>query len=526
MRRGLRAPGLTTPQPANIPEIHRKRFPDAVFALVQCVNLRRTASKRTRIAASKPYLLVLAFSILLTRPASVRAAQASPDVANSIAEALRSKDYDQALRLAQSSLHTFPNDTKVLTLEGLALSGLGKPNEALGAYNRALKITPDYLPALEGAAQIEYNAGSNDVAVLLKRILKIRRGDPTSHAMLGVIAYQHRDCDEAVQHFRASGQLIFSQRTALEQYGFLVGNGDQSGIVSYGVDINAFAGDLIQNESLVPTRLNPSFGQIIYTDNDRHGNYESVFFDFRGRFSSGFFDASYTRSESKDDAGHYPISTEYPSQYYGPSPWDVPNRFSLTLNYQLPGLNRGEGCVGHVTGGWGLSGTSIFQSGYPFTVINQHPFVPICANTSAGAPACPSASNPIVSLSTTSGDYNADGDDYDYPNVTNYQQGTSKHAFLTGVFASGQFGQPTMGTEGNEKQNLFREPNFAETDAAFYKDNRIGERVNIQIRFEFFNIFNRANFGFVDADPIDPNFGKVTSQQLPRWWQVAARVTF
>lgn len=311
----------------------------------------------------------------------------------------------------------------------------------------------------------------------------------------------------------------------------LVGNGDQSGIVSYGVDINAFPGDLVQNESLVPTRLNPSFGQIVYTDNDRHGNYESVFFDFRGRFSHGFFDASYTRSESKDDAGHYPITTEYPSQYYGPSPWDVPNRFSLTLNYQLPGLNGGEGLVGRLTGGWGVSGTSIFQSGYPFTVINQHTFVPTCQNTAQNAPPCPSVANPIVGLSGTSGDYNADGDDYDYPNATNYQQLTSKQAFLgknsgEGIFAAGQFTPPTLGTEGNERQNGFREPNFAETDASFYKDNRIGERVNLQIRFEFFNIFNRANLGFVDADPIDPNFGKVTSQQLPRWWQIAARITF
>lgn len=41
-----------------------------------------------------------------------------------------------------------------------------------------------------------------------------------------------------------------------------------------------------------------------------------------------------------------------------------------------------------------------------------------------------------------------------------------------------------------------------------------------------FNIFNRANLGFVDADPLDPNFGKVTSQQLPRWWDVAVRLTF
>src|SRR4029077_11678138 len=255
----------------------------------------------------------------------------------------------------------------------------------------------------------------------------------------------------------------------------LVGNGDQSGIVSYGDDINAFPGDLVQNNSLVPTRLNTSVGPIVYTDHDRHGNYEALVLNFRGRLANAFFDASYTHSESKDDAGHYPTTLEYPDQYYGPSPWDAPNRFSLTFNYTYPGMNGGQGFAGRVTGGWGISGTSIYQTGYPFTVINQHPFAPVCANTSSGAPTCPSASNPIVGLAPNSGDYNADGDTYDYPNATSYSESMSRNDLLPcpgydpasprctlNTFSAGQFTQPTIGTEGNEQQSRFREPNFAE----------------------------------------------------------------
>lgn len=77
-----------------------------------------------------------------------------------------------------------------------------------------------------------------------------------------------------------------------------------------------------------------------------------------------------------------------------------------------------------------------------------------------------------------------------------------------------------------ERQSLFREPNFAETDAAIYKNNKIRESVNFQFRFEIFNLFNRPNLGFIDADALDSNFGKVTTQQLPRWWQIAGRFTF
>jgi hypothetical protein len=294
----------------------------------------------------------------------------------------------------------------------------------------------------------------------------------------------------------------------------LVGNNNLAGIVSYGVDINEYAGDLIQHNSLVPTRLNPSFGAITYSDNDRYGNYEAATFDFRGRFSRGYFDASYTRSSSKDDAGQYPTALD-PAQYYGPSPWDVPNRFSLTFNYTLRGLSNGQGLVGHLTGGWGISGTSIYQSGYPFTVVNTAPFDPLT-----------NAQGKFIGYAPGSGDYNADGDDYDFPDVTTYSQGRSRAAYLNGIFSPGQFTLPSFGAEGNEKSNLFREPNFAETDASVYKDNRIGERLTLQLRFEFYNIFNHPNLTNVDANPVDATFGKALSQQLPRWWQVGAKLVF
>ena len=43
------------------------------------------------------------------------------------------------------------------------------------------------------------------------------------------------------------------------------------------MDINVLPGDLIIHQTKVPTRLNPSFGAITYADNDRYGNYESIY---------------------------------------------------------------------------------------------------------------------------------------------------------------------------------------------------------------------------------------------------------
>jgi len=318
----------------------------------------------------------------------------------------------------------------------------------------------------------------------------------------------------------------------------IVGNGNSIGNVSYGVDINAFPGDQMVNNSITPTRLNPSFGTIAYANNDRYGNYDAVIFDVKGHFARGFIDASYTHSRSQDDSLDYPDSEGLnPGQYYAPSIFDAPNRFSLSFNYSLKGLNGGRGAVGYLTGGWGISGTSIYQTGYPLTAENVNGYAPVCAST---ALPCPSASNPAIGFGPSSGDYLGDGDNLAYPNATSYSQSHSNGDWLTGGIPKSDFATPTFsnsGTNGNEKAMQFRGPNFAETNVNFYKDTHLTERVNFQFRFEIFNLFNRANYvdftsfsniasGGIDMNYPDGNFGQATSSHEPRFWQLGGKLSF
>jgi hypothetical protein len=305
----------------------------------------------------------------------------------------------------------------------------------------------------------------------------------------------------------------------------IVGNGNAIGLVSYGVDINVLPGDLITHQSIAATRLNPSFGAIDYADNDRYANYNGVFFDIKGRFSRGFVDFSYTRSSSKDDGLAYPTPTN-PGQYYAPSIFDVPNRFSFTFNYSIRGLNQGKGVVGYLTSGWGASGTTIFQSGYPLSAENRNSYSPVCADTSVTAPKCPSQANPAVGYAPGSGDYNADGNNLDYPDALSYHQSTDNNAWLTGAIPKSNFGVPNFGQGGNEKPMQFRGPNFFETNVNFYKDTHITERVNFQFRFELFNLFNRANYALVDNNFPDSSFGAATASHEPRFWQIGGRISF
>ena len=110
----------------------------------------------------------------------------------------------------------------------------------------------------------------------------------------------------------------------------------------------------------------------------------------------------------------YPVATN-PMQYYGPSIWDSPNRLSLTWSYTIPGWNQGHGLTGHLTAGWTASGTTILQSGHPFTV-----------NTTAAFQPVRDANGNITGITAASGDYNADGVNNDYPNVASYSMATGR----------------------------------------------------------------------------------------------------
>ena len=164
--------------------------------------------------------LLLTLSFLLTVPFPV-GAQGSPNAENlrAIDSALRAQNYEEALQQIRTQLQTAPKDARLWTLEGIAFAGQGSNKEALAAYNTALAYAPDYLAALEGAAELEFKSESDRAIPLLNRILNLRPNEPTTHAMLGTLAYKKRDCPTAVKHFRQSGPVLSSQPTALESFG-------------------------------------------------------------------------------------------------------------------------------------------------------------------------------------------------------------------------------------------------------------------------------------------------------------------
>lgn len=333
--------------------------------------------------------------------------------------------------------------------------------------------------------------------------------------------------------------------------GDLVTNGGNLAAHTYGVDVNAFAGDLLAHPNFaasgayngtgIQTRLNTSFGAITYATNGPTATYNAVTVALKGQFSRrGFITASYTRSKAMDDWGSYPTGAPPYSQYYSTSAFDVPNLFSLGSTYEFPSKSLPNPFLRGVAGGWSISAVVSLQSGTPFTVVNTNPLAISKVGTDGVVITSANYTSELAAghlqYLPTSGDYNADGNNNDYPNVTAYTQKTGNGDFTlgkgifpvcpSGALPCGNFTLPSFGSAGNESPNRFRNPNYEDIDITLKKTIPITERFHLELRLDIFNVLNRVNYMAVDPKLQDSTFGQSTSTYSPRNMLIGARINF
>ncbi len=162
------------------------------------------------------FVILAAISFLFVACAS---AQTAGDRTDAIAAALQARDFDKALQLLRPALQEFPNSAQLWAMQGAAYAGENKNKEAVASFDKSLQISPDYLPVLQGAAQIEFEAGNPAAIPLIQRVLRLRPGDRTGHGMLAILEYQQGNCAAAVPHFERAGSLLDSHVSALDAYG-------------------------------------------------------------------------------------------------------------------------------------------------------------------------------------------------------------------------------------------------------------------------------------------------------------------
>jgi hypothetical protein len=189
--------------------------------------------------------------------------------------------------------------------------------------------------------------------------------------------------------------------------------------------------------------------------------------------------------------------------------YDVPHRLVISYVYDLP-VGRGRkmlanasSVVDRVIGGWGVNGVTTFQSGFPIALIAQP--TTLSRFFGAGAPR---------------------------PDVLGGCQKTTDGSAQDRIgkwFNTACFAQPNTFGYGNESRTdpSLRSAGIANYDFSVFKRMAITERVSLQFRTEFFNIFNRVQFQLPGPQLGTAQFGQVTAtRNQPRQIQFALKLAF
>lgn len=181
-----------------------------------CFSVLALHANSCYIAVFGMYLAI----VCAPRGGLVAVAQQPPAPAPSIESLVRSKQYDQALQLTKSQLHAKPSDVRLWTLEGIILSLKGETTDALSAFDKALRLSPTYMPALKGEVQLLYQTGDKRAIPLLVRIVKADSHDLTAQEMLAMLQKKQGDCRAANEHFAISFPKVGNHPETLEAYGY------------------------------------------------------------------------------------------------------------------------------------------------------------------------------------------------------------------------------------------------------------------------------------------------------------------
>jgi len=79
------------------------------------------------------------------------------------------------------------------------------------------------------------------------------------------------------------------------------------------------------------------------------------------------------------------------------------------------------------------------------------------------------------------------------------------------AYVSPSFVGPEFGTVGNTPRNFLIGPGLSQWDITLAKNTKINEKVNVQLRWEVYNVLNRGNFSRFSLDNGIQDIGNVSA---------------
>ena len=256
----------------------------------------------------------------------------------------------------------------------------------------------------------------------------------------------------------------------------------------------------------------PDFGSNTYESTMAQSNYNALQVSFEKRAGALRLLGAYTYSKALDNSSGFndQINPFYPGISKSLSSFDLTHNFVVSYTYDLPLARLSSASSGLVHGllnGWMLSGITRFTTGLPITLSTSDD------NSLCG---CGGLDRP---------NYN------DQPITIFNPRNTADHTYFRQTYdASGNpvapFSLETVGVPGNANRRFFHGPGLNQWDFALQKNTQIKERMSLQIRAEFFNIFNHAQFLNPSGTINSSTFGRVTLARDGRIGQVAVKFSF
>jgi hypothetical protein len=225
------------------------------------------------------------------------------------------------------------------------------------------------------------------------------------------------------------------------------------------------------------------------------------------------FLAAYTFAKGLDNSSAFNdlVNFANPKLSRGLSSSDIRHNLVASYIWAIPFDRAFKGAPRRLTQGWQVQGITRFATGFPIQINQGNDDISLAGS---GATDMPDQVGPVVIVNPRKvyPDCHADPNNPTTP--------TSGCYFLPTAFAP----NATLGTFGTANRRFFHGPGFNNTDFGILKRTQIREQMAFDLRVEFFNIFNHAQFRNPGGNIDDSgSFGIVQGARDPRIGQVSAK---
>jgi hypothetical protein len=282
-----------------------------------------------------------------------------------------------------------------------------------------------------------------------------------------------------------------------------------------------------------------SWFAVYIPSSDVDANYNALNLRMRRQFSHGLlFDTQYRFSKSIDqlsNEGPGAVTNQtdpaHPQTEHGPSDFDAKHYLNFFTLYDLPFFPDKSKWTGKILGGWELNGIMTWHTGFPWTPVTGQ--LNSVAITSANTinPTRPSKLLSAPKMGTSNSDFITPL--ANFPGLVQNFNCNPANGPLQGApyFDICDSGPPGIG------RNSFRGPSYFNVDMSFAKQfslsgvRALGEGANLELRGNFFNIFNKLNlqpfsFGTGNTRIESPLFGRSPGGLAGRVIEFQARFSF